>query len=99
MYSSSFNPKRAFQVIPTLLLNLTIQNCWRFNPKRAFQVIPTTRVMCADSDQGKFQSQTGFSSHSDPMHIQQVRCYLDVSIPNGLFKSFRPLILARDSGV
>ncbi len=82
-----------------------------FNPKRAFQVIPTRRLGHSNL---QFQSQTGFSSHSDSRYLDRPRrsehCFnpkrafqviptsripnrcgagWKVSIPNGLFKSFR----------
>ncbi len=64
-----------------------------FNPKRAFQVIPTMFQEQDIFQQDAFQSQTGFSSHSDgaggvPGHLIE-----GVSIPNGLFKSFRRRLL------
>ncbi len=136
--SSSFNPKRAFQVIPTRRGTPAIQERARFqsqtgfsshsddsgtpgrpghgtvsipnglfksfrrragfakeervqsfNPKRAFQVIPTRRGTPAIQERARFQSQTGFSSHSDDSGTPGRPGHGTVSIPNGLFKSFR----------
>src|SRR6266568_3269014 len=60
-----FNPDRASQDIPTLMVvhgtNITV----RFNPERASQAIPTLTRPIAYGRLGWFQSRTGVPGHSD----------------------------------
>ncbi len=62
-----FNPNRASQVIPTQSLSRWESNSEinRFNPNRASQVIPTNHALALPMRFNLFQSQPGFTSHSD----------------------------------
>ncbi len=89
----SFNPKRAFQVIPTLLRHGALSQPFPgFNPKRAFQVIPTQdfnsaaeRIVLVSIPNGLFKSFRHRALVCMPLGGNMV------SIPNGLFKSFRQM--------